>query len=135
VNQPQTPREFCAALAAMGIDASPTLYPYAQGDAGGRPWSLFGPEGGSGCRPDEPMNGPLWLEFYRTDEEGGQPLGYLENCTAAQAIDAIWHVQAGDYSDLTPFELSIAGWPRRRWQWARTLLQRARTLLRRITRR
>jgi hypothetical protein len=105
VNDPQTPREFCAKLTAERIDAGPAGGPHAEGVlSDGRAWSLFGVKEESTCMPDEPMPGLLWLEFTSAADEGTNPLGYLENCTPAQAMNAIKRAAAGDYSALTPFE-------------------------------
>jgi hypothetical protein len=107
VNDPQTPREFCAALTAERIDAVLDGDPYAVGVlSDGRAWSLFGAEEGSACMPDEPMTGLLWLEFTSAEDEGTDLLGFLENCTPAQAMDAIKRAATGDYSPLTPFEVT-----------------------------
>jgi hypothetical protein len=107
VNEPQTPREFCAALTAGRIDADPAGDPYAEGVlSDGRAWSLFGAKEGSACMPDEPMASLLWLEFTSAEDEGTHPLGFLENCTPAQAMDAIKRAATGDYTPLTPFDTS-----------------------------
>ena len=74
MNEPQTPREFCAALTAERIDADPAGDPYAEGVlSDGRAWSLFGAKEGSACTPDEPMAGLLWLEFTSAEDEGTRP--------------------------------------------------------------
>jgi hypothetical protein len=109
VSELPTPREFCAALAAEGINAAPGAGPYGEGAAegvlgDGRAWSVFAADENSTCPADEPMPGLLWLEFTSAEDEGTNPLGFLENCTPAQAKDAITRAAAGDYSALTPFE-------------------------------
>jgi hypothetical protein len=115
VSEPQTPREFCAALTAERIDAGPAGDPYAEGVlSDGRAWSLSGAKEGSTCMPDEPMTGLLWLEFSSAEDEGTHPLGFLENCTPAQAMDAIKRAATGDYSTLTPFEANWDAVPPRR---------------------
>lgn len=105
MNDPQTPRKFCAALTAEHINAGPAGNPYAEGVlSDGRAWSLFGAKEESACMPDERMTGLLWLEFTSAEDEGTHPLGFLENCTPAQAMDTIKRAATGDYSALTPFE-------------------------------
>jgi hypothetical protein len=115
VNEPQTPREFCAALTAERIDADPAGDPYAEGVlSDGRAWFLFGAKEGSACMPDESMTGLLWLEFTSAEDEDTNPLGFLENCTPAQAMDAIKRAATGDYSARTPFEANRDAVPPRR---------------------
>ena len=114
MNEPQTPREFCAALTAERLDADPAGAPYAEGVlSDGRAWFLFDAKEEDACMPDEPMTGLLWLEFTSAEDEGTNPLGFLENCTPAQAMDAIKRAATGDYGALTPFEATLDAVPPR----------------------